>query len=120
METKTDSVIGDFQPDSRGWIEIGALAARAYLLRFAAVGESLGVGLAGGARLVLSADPYEPDNSIAQAAELTWGDTGVWAWREAVSLEAGIGSAQDFDFYRLDLAGGDSLVVDLSRRCPFL
>lgn len=114
VKTKTDSVIGDFQPDSRGWIEIGNLAARAYLLRFAAVGESLGAGLAGGARLVLSADPYEPDNSIAQAAELTLGDTGVCAWREAVSLEAGIGSSQDFDFYRLDLAGGDSLVVDLT------
>jgi hypothetical protein len=114
VETRIDSVIGDFQPDSRGWIEIGALAARAYLLRFAAVGESIGAGLAGGARLVLVADPYEPDNSTAQAAELTWSDTGDWAWREAVSLEAGLGSAQDFDFYRLDLAGGDSLVVDLT------
>jgi len=111
--SRADSSIGDFEPDTDGWIEIRGLQARSYLLRFAALIGGNKAGLPSGARLVLPLDPDEPDGSTGQAGALTWRDEPGMGWSEGWSSEAGIRSVTDFDFYRLDLASGDSLVADL-------
>ena len=57
-------------------------------------------------------DPYEPNGSRQTAAELAWGAAGLQGFSEVATDEAVLESSLDFDFYRLELSRGDSLVAD--------
>ena len=57
-------------------------------------------------------DPYEPNNSRQAAAELAWGAVGLQGFSEVVAEEAVLEGSLDFDFYRLELSRGDSLVAE--------
>ncbi len=57
-------------------------------------------------------DPYEPNDSRERAVELTWGQVGLQGWAEVVTGEAVVENPLDFDFYRLELSQGDSLVAE--------
>jgi len=58
-------------------------------------------------------DPYEPNDSWRTAAELSWSRVALEGWFEAVTDQAVVGNSLDFDFYRLELSRGDSLVAEL-------
>jgi hypothetical protein len=57
-------------------------------------------------------DPYEPNESRESAAELSWSQVGLEGWSEVVTDQAVVENFLDFDFYRLELSQGDSLVAE--------
>ena len=57
-------------------------------------------------------DPYEPNDSRESAAELSWSQVGLQGWAEVVTDRAVVANSLDFDFYRLELSLGDSLVAE--------
>ena len=108
-ETSSDSLLGDYHPDSQDWIEIAGLGPA--LLRFAALEGSGRGGLAGGAYLVSPFDANESNDSPQDATPAAWGGKPEGELNDLLSVQGTIGSALDFDFFRISLTKGDSLIA---------
>jgi len=112
-EFSADSLIDVLPVETDGWIEISNLQPRPYLLRFASLLDNNLLGIFSGCIHLMPEDPYEPDDSRQSAASLTWRYSPGKGRFEALSEAAQVAHAVDFDFYRVELAKGDSLVADL-------
>ena len=110
-DTYRDSLIAVLPLDPDGRVHITGLENRTYLLRFAVLDQNDKAGLPSGAYYVLPADPNEPNNSRAEAAELEWSRSASGIWSETRTGPAGVQSPTDFDFFHLELLAGDSLVA---------
>lgn len=106
-----DSLVAEPDLDQEGRIVIRGLEQRPFLLRFAVLGPDGRPGQPSGAYYVLPSDPDEPNDSRQEAAGLEWAAAASGLWSEARTGPAVVRRAADFDFYRLALTAGDSLVA---------
>jgi len=114
-ETFEDSLIAVVDLEPEGWIHVPGLENRTYLLRFFALDANSVAGLPSGAYFVLPADLNEPNDTRAEAAELEWSTPASGLWRESRIGPGAVEGPADFDFFRLELLAGDSLVAEHER-----
>jgi flagellar hook capping protein FlgD len=110
-DTYQDSLIAELDLEAGSRIRIPGLQDRTYLLRFAVLDNNGRAGQPSGAHLVLPADSNEPNDSRSEATSLDWSIPASSLWSETISDQAGVQHPADFDFYKLELSAGDSLVA---------